>query len=181
MTAPLIEDRVTRREWQIDTAVAGAVYMRTERPAKRRRQKIVRYLGRDGTVEQFEIIQTIPYPGHEEWSPPTQAQYTAVMDFFLEPVETKYQANTLLSARDFAESIAKGYSFSAYRRRLIWLATTAFILGDRTHRSRVRAWGIKNWNSRYSATVDVVGRKAISGFADKLVDDMRGAGSTIFG
>ncbi|HEX8513675.1 MAG TPA: hypothetical protein VF688_11290 [Allosphingosinicella sp.] len=178
-------DRVTTRFWELDLSLAGKVQTPAKRPAKRKRQAIARFAGREGTIERFAVRQTIPYCGYEVECPPSQAQYGAVCDFFAEVCETRYQANTLLSARDYAEVVAKGFPFTAARRRLIWVCATAFILSDRELRSLVRSWSIACW-SRGSSGVSggIVHHKPyrrVAKFAAGLVDDMRGEGAEIFG
>lgn len=178
-----IEDRVTTRVWELDLSLAGKVYSPTARPANRTRQHIARFLGREGTVERFAIRQTIPYRGHEAFSPPTQAQYGAVMDFFCESCETRSQANGLLSVRDYADDVARAFSFNASRRHLLWLCTTAYILSDKELRSLTRTWNISH---RGCSTANASGAylrcyKRVAKFASRLVDDIRGSGAEIFG
>jgi hypothetical protein len=180
-----VEDRVTTRFWELDLSLAGKVYSPKKRPANRKRQNIARYLGREGTVERFAIRQTIPYCGHEVFCPPSQAQYGAVCDFFVESCETRSQAHTLLSAREYAEMIASRFSFTAPRRHLISLCVAAFILSDRDLRSIVNTWSIARWSKGLSgfgsARAYQRTNKLVTKFASKLIDDMRGAGSEVFG
>lgn len=110
---PASTDRVTTRSWELDLSLAGGVHLRKKRPTKHKRQQIARYLGREGTIERFALRQTIPQYDINGAEPPTQAQYGAVMDFYLEPCETRWQASTLLSARDYSE-----VSLGAFRSRL---------------------------------------------------------------
>ena len=178
-----VSDRVTTRLWELDLSLAGKVRPPKKRPANRRRQKIARFIGREGTIERFEVRQTIPYCGYEVECPPSQAQYGAVCDFFVEVCETRFQANTLLSARDYAGIVSQGFPFTAPRRHLIWLCTTAFILSDKELRSLVRTWNISH---RGRSGVSARGAylrcyKKIAKFASRLVDDMRGTGAEIFG
>lgn len=178
-----VEDRVTTRYWEMDLSLAGKAPIVKTRPANRRRQQIARFLGREGTIERFSIRQTIPYCGYEVPCPPTQAQYGAVVNFFLEPCETRFQASSMLSARDYAEKIMSGYRFSAPRSLLLWICTTAFILSDKDLRSLIRAWNIAH-RDRSPAFATGTYRKCykkVSKFASRLVDDMRGSGSEIFG
>lgn len=180
---PLIADRVTTRHWELDLTLAGSVRSPKTRPANRKRQNIVRFVGREGTVERFTIRQTIPYCGYEVECPPTQAQYGAVCDFFAETCETRFQASTLLSARDYALMVTSAYPFTVHRKRFLSVGTTAFILSDKDLRSLVRAWNISqrgNSNAPVSATYARCFKK-VSKFASKLIDDMRGSGAEIFG
>jgi hypothetical protein len=178
-------DRVTNRPWELDLSLAGGVHLRKKRPTKHRRQQIARYLGREGTIERFSYRQTIPQYDIDSAEPPTQAQYGAVMDFFLEPCETRWQASTLLSVRDYAQVVARRFSFTAVRREFIWTCTAAFILADADLRSRVRAWNIARRNDGFGEIAAGIAThkpyKRIEAFAIKLVDDMRAAGSEIFG
>jgi hypothetical protein len=105
------------------------------------------------------------------------------MDFFLEPCETRFQANTLLCARDYAEVIARAYSLTAPRGRFIWLCTAAFILSDKELRSLVRSWNTSHRGCSGASARGAYLRcyKRAAEFASKLVDDMRGCGSEIFG
>ena len=181
--AAIIEDRVATRTWELDLSLAGKVYSPKRRPTKRRRQGIAHFVGCEGTIERFAIQQTIPYRGHEAFSPPTQAQYGAVMDLYLECCETRYQAATLLSARDFAEHVARDFSFTTERRRLIWLCTSAYILSDKDLRSLTRTWNISHRGHSPASARGAYLRcyKRVSKFARQLVDDMRATGSQIFG
>lgn len=178
-----IEDRTTTRKWDLDLALAGKVYSPKKRPTKRQRQRITQFLGRDGTVERFAIQQTVPYRGHEAFSPPTQAQYSAVERFYVECCETRNQAATLLSARDYAENISKDFSFNASRRNLIWISTASFILYDKNIRSLIRTWNIshRDKSPMFSSGAYLICYKRVFKFANNLVDDMRAAGSEIFG
>jgi hypothetical protein len=165
----------------LDLSLSGKVYSPKKRPANRRRQKIARFVGREGTVERFEFRQTIPYCGYEIECPPSQAQYGAVCDFFVDVCETRYQASTLLSARDFAGVVAQTFPFTAPRRHFIWLCATAYILSDRDLRARVRSWNIAQWTKGSAGKSSVKSYKLVTKFACKLVDDMRGVGAEIFG
>lgn len=175
------QDRVATRILELDLSLAGKVTPPKRRPAKRHRQQVAHFLGREGAVERFAIRQTIPYPGYEAEAPPNQAQYGAVLDFFLEPAETRYQANLLLSARDFAGEVAQRWSYNAYRRRLIWICSAAYILSDTKLRSRVRTWNIARRSPRSRADAYGAQFRLVSKFADRLVADMQAAGAKIFG
>jgi hypothetical protein len=179
---PLVADRVTTRIWELDLSLAGRVYSPKTRPAKRRRQNIAQFIGRQGSLERFSIRQTIPYCGYEVECFPSQAQYGAVCDFFVDGCETRFQAHTLLSARDYAEIIAKrsGSSFTAPRRRFLWICTAAFILSDKELRSRVRSWSEANWSKGWSASSRRF-EKTVAKFAASLIADMRADGAEIFG
>jgi len=178
-------DRVTTRTWELDLSLAGKVYTPRNRTGRMWRQNIARFAGREGTVERFEFRQTIPYCGHEVECPPSQAQYGAVCDFYAETCETRSQARTLLSAREYAEEIATGYAFTAPRRRLLSLCAAAFILSDRELRSIVNSWSIARWSGRiagfgHARTYRDVNKK-VQAFASRLINDMRRDGAEIFG
>jgi hypothetical protein len=178
-------DRVTTRTWELDLSLAGKVYTPKKRIRRLWRQRIAKFVGREGTIERFEFRQTIPYCGYEVECPPSQAQYGAVCDFYVESCETRSQAKTLLSAREYAELVADGYSFTAPRKRLIALCIAAFILSDRERRSIVKSWSIARWSGRitgfgHARTYRVVNKK-VHTFAERLVNDMRREGAEIFG
>lgn len=178
-------DRVTTRTWELDLALAGKVYTPKTRVRRLWRQHIVSFVGREGAIETFQLRQTIPYCGHEAECPPSQSQYGAVCDFYMEPCETRSQAHTLLSARDYADKVASCYSFTAPRRRLLSLCTAAFILADRETRSVVKGWSIANWSGRiagfgHARTYREVHKK-VQTFATRLINDMRREGAEIFG
>lgn len=175
-------DRTTTREWHFDLSRAGAVRSPKVRPANRRRQKIARFGVRDGDVETFTIRQTVPYRGYEAECPPSPAQYIAVLGYFLEPSETRHQANVMLCARDYAAEVARGFSFTAPRKEFISLCVSAFILGNPELRSRVQAWNIRNGPGNIACGIaSHKPYKTARTFAEKLIDDMRGSGSLIFG
>lgn len=178
----LVRDNVTTRAWSVDLAMEGKVKSPKLRPANRRRQKIVKFVKREGSIEEFSILSTMPYCGHETESPPSQAQYGAVANFFAEVCETRFQATTLLSARDYALVIAKNYQFTGERGRFLWFCITAFILSDKDIRARVRSWNIRNAHG--DLHVGILHHKAykpVSKFAFRLIEDMRGVGAEIFG
>lgn len=178
-------DTIINRTWEVDLNRAGIVFVRKNRPVKRMRQQIVRFLGREGTVERFAIRQTMPPSTIEPTVYPTQAQYGAVMDFFAEGCETRWQANTLLCARDYSEIVAKHFSFPRERRRFLWVCVAAFILGDGDRRSEVRAWNIASRTRAFGDIESGIAHqktyKRSEDFALKLIADMRAAGSKMFG
>lgn len=182
---PGVSDRITTRFWELDLSLAGKVYTPKGRTKRLWRQSIASFVGREGSIERFEFRQTIPYCGYETECPPSQAQYGAVCDFYLEPCETRSQAKTMLSAREYAELVADGYSFTAPRKRLLALCTAAFILSDRETRSIVKAWSIARWSGSiagfgYARTYGAVNKK-VQTFAARLINDMRRDGAEIFG
>lgn len=178
-------DIIITRTWEVDLRRAGIVSERKNRPVKRNRQPIVRFLGREGTVERFAIRQTMPPSTIEPSVYPTQAQYGAVTDFFVEGCETRWQANTLLCARDYSEIVARHFSFPRERRQFLWVCIAAFILGDGDLRSQVRAWIIASRSRAFGDIESGIAHqkpfKRSEAFALKLIDDMRAAGSEMFG
>lgn len=176
-----VNDRVTTRIWELDLSTAGKVYSPTKRPTKHRRQNIASFLGREGDVEKFAIRQTLPYRGYEGEAYPSQRQYGAVMDFYLECCETRFQANTMLSARDYAKVVSQTPNFTAPRREFIWLSTAAFLLAEKDLRSRVRSWSARSYPSVQLGIANDPLYKCASKFVSRLVSDMRAQGSEIFG
>lgn len=178
-------DTIITRTWEVDLSQAGVVSLRNQRPIKLKRQQIVRFLGREGTVERFTIHQTMPSSAIEPNVYPTQAQYGAVTDFFVEGCETRWQANTLLCARDYSEIVAKHFSFPRERRRFLWVCIAAFILGDGDLRSQVRAWVIASRSRAFGDIESGIAHqkpfKRSEAFTLKLIKDMRAAGSEMFG
>lgn len=182
--AVLNEDRVMTRIWELDLSTAGKVYSPKKRPTRRRRQQIAQFLGCEGSIERFAIRQTLPQPGHMEDDPPSQAQYGAVTDFFAECCETRHQAKTLLSARDYAEAVVRDMPFTVPRRQFIWFCATAFILADKELRSRARSWSGARHREGSHISAGIANEntyKAVRRFTARLIDDMRAQGSHIFG
>ena len=179
---PDTSDRVVSRIWEWDSSSAGTAKSPKKRPANRKRQKIVSFLGQDDGIERFAIVQTVPYCGYEEPCPPSQAQYTAAVQFYMEGCESRFQAHTILCARDYEEVIAKSLPITGYRREFLWFCIAAFILSDRDLRARVRAWSDKSgFGGIASGIATHRPYKKVTLFASKLIDDMRGCGSTVFG
>jgi hypothetical protein len=184
-STPDCSDRVTTRTWELDLSLAGKVYTPKNRTKRLWRQGIASFVGREGSIERFEFRQTMPYCGYEVECPASQAQYGAVCDFYVEPCETRSQAHTLLSAKEYAEEVSAGYSFTDPRRRLLSLCTAAFILSDREMRSIVKTWSIARWRGRiagfgHTRTYREVNKK-VQTFAARLINDMRREGAEIFG
>ncbi len=180
--SPTKADKSTTREWALDLSEAGVVKSPKIRPANRRRQKIARFIGREGTIEQFTIRLTIPYRGYEADCPPSDAQASAVFGYYSEPCETRHQANVMLCARDYAGEVARDFPFTTPRKVFIMHCVSAFILENPDLRSRVQSWNIRNGPGNMACGIG--GHKPYKvarTFAEKLIDDMRGAGSFIFG
>lgn len=180
---PIGEDRSATRLWQLDLAHAGKVYSPKQRPTKHRRQRIAHFVAREGTVERFAIRQTVPFPGYDAFCPPSQAQYGAVSAFYQECCETRFQAHTMLCARDYASAISADFAFTEPRREFIWVCAAAFVLANPELRSLAVAWNAAHQGR--SPKLASGGRKRcydrIAKFTAGLVKDMRAAGSEIFG
>ncbi len=176
-------DRATILIWELDLSLAGKVYSPKTIPVKRTRQRIGSFVGCEGEIERFSIRQTIPDQGYDAFCPPTQRQYDAVMSFFLEPCETRFQAHTLLSAKSYADKVARRFPFNSSRRHLLWICTTAFILSDSDLRSLVRTWSVAHDHLSPSATTGVYLRcyRKIVAYAEKLVADIQSQGASVFG
>ena len=180
---PGAQDRTATRVWELDFARAGKVYSPKRRPMKHRRQRIAQFVGRDGTVERFAVRQTLPFRGYDAFCPPSQAQYGAVSAYYHECCETRFQAHTMLCARDYARGIAADFSFTEPRREFIGLCTAAFILADPVLRSLAVAWnaGHPGRSPSLAGGAHKRGYTRVTKFAFGLVNDMRAAGSEIFG
>lgn len=174
-------DRTSTRVWELDLSLAGKVSGPGKRPTKHRRQRIASFIERNGDVERFAIRQTLPYRGYEGEAYPSQSQYGAVMDFFIECCETRHQAHTMLCARDYAQIVSRSVKFTAPRREFIWLCTAAFLLADKDLRSRVRSWNARRFTSIEVGIANHAPYKRAQKFVSQLIDDMRSQGSEIFG
>jgi len=182
--SPHLSDRSANRFWQFDTSLADKVKPLKKRRYKGTRQDIARFLGREGTIERFTFRQTVPHPGHEEFSPPTQAQYSAINAFYQECCETRSQAHTMLCARDYAEDVARARKYDEGRTRFLSICTAAFILSDKNLRSVLVSWNASNRSSHYGLSrrsTYLKAHKSVTTFTSDLIDDMRGDGSEMFG
>lgn len=153
--------------------------MRTER------QRIVSFDGVEGGKERFSYWLTFPVDEEDDETPPSQRQYDAVSDFYGEGPSSRSQAEYLISAWFYADDIssARNFKLSALRRDLIHIGTAAFLLSDPHLRRKVRDWSAFQWRRpgeavRMERTTPY--RPALQ-FASDLIDDMRGAGASIFG
>lgn len=178
-------DLTARQEFTLDLAAAGKCYRRKNRPANRRRQKIVRFVGREDDVETFTVQQTFPVVGSLNSDLPSDRQIEAVEQFFRHRPETRWQAHTMLSARDYGLELSSRYPFTAIRRMVIGVSVAAFILSDRALRDNVRRWCEDRYQESCpgisSGIANHAPHRIASRFAEKLVMDMRGAGSEVFG
>lgn len=178
-------DLTTTQEFTLDLTAAGKCYRRKTRPANRRRQKILRFIGRTGDVETFTIQQTFPVIGNFNSDFPSDRQIDAVEQFFGYRPETRWQAHTMLSARDYGLAVSSRYPFSAIRRMVIGVSVAAYILSDRGLRDDVRRWCEDRYQESFPGISSGIANhrpyQVARRFAEKLVMDMRGAGSEIFG
>lgn len=180
-----ISDVTISQEFTFDLAEAGQCYRRKDRPANRRRQKMIRFIGREGDIERFTVHQIFPVVGSLNSDPPSPRQIEAVEHFFGRRPETRWQAHTMLSARDYGLEVANRYRFTAMRRKIISVAVTAFLLSDPTLRDDVRRWcEARNKEPSPGISAGIANHrpyKAAGVFAEKMIQDLQGAGSDAFG
>lgn len=180
-----MSDRKVRRYWSLDLAQAGKPPALAGRPVKAERQHIVSFEGREAEEERFSYWLTFPQDESDDETPPTQKQYDAVAHFYDEGPATRAQAGYLISAWYYADEIrsARNFSFSAPRRRLIHLATSAYILSHPELRQKVRSWSEFRWREPVKAVgiERTTPYRPVLQFAHDLVADMQAAGAQIFG
>lgn len=180
-----ISDETISQEFTFNLAEAGQCYRRKDRPVNRRRQKIIRFLGREGDIERFTVHQTFPIVGSLNSDLPSPRQIEAVEHFFGRPPQSRWQAHTMLSARDYGLEVASRYRFTAMRRIIISVAVTAFLLGDPKLRDDVRRWcEARNREPSPGISSGIANHrpyKTAGAFAEKMIKDLRGAGSDAFG
>lgn len=185
VTFIVMSDRRVRRSWSLDLSQAGKTPALANRPPKAERQHIVSFEGREADEERFSFWLTFPDDECNAEIPPTQKQYDAVLDFYGEGPATRAQAGYLISAWFYADEIrsARNFKFSAARRRLIHIATSAYILSHPEFRRRVRAWSQFTWREPSQAVriERTTPYQPALQFASDLIADMQGAGSEIFG
>lgn len=177
-----IFDRSTTRWWEIDleTVRPHRAYVPTPPPPPYK-QNIVHFDCRSGSVERFGIRQTVPAVQGDDGTPPTQAQYGAVTHYFLDACETRLEAGLMLSARDYADLMARDLRFTAARRQFVGRVCAAFILADVETRLRVRGLNARKRGS------DLVPRDLpktydmLDDFVGRMIADVRFAGSQLFG
>jgi hypothetical protein len=169
----------------LDLTQAGKIPSGAERPVRAERQQIVSFEGREGDEERFSFWLTFPNDPDDPETPPTQKQYDTVVAFYGEGPATHAQAGYLISAWFYADEIRseRNFKFSAPRRRLIHVATSAYILSHPELRRKVRAWSEFRWREPEKAVS--IGRttpyRPALQFAHDLIADMRSAGAEIFG
>ena len=178
-------DLTITQEFTLDLGAAGQCYRRKNRPANRRRQKIVRFIGREGDVETFAVQQTFPVVGSLNTDLPSGRQVEAVEQFFRHRPVTRWQAHAMLSARDYGLEVSSRYPFTAIRRMVIGVGVAAYILRDRGLRDDVCRWCEDRYQEPSPGISSGIANhrpyQVASRFVEKLVMDMRGAGSEVFG
>lgn len=178
-------DRTITREWTLDLADAGKVQPLAKRPADGLRQHIVRFEGREGSEERFSFRLTFPHDEDDPEKPPSQKQYDTVCDYYDEGPLSARQAGYMLSAWYYADEIrsVERFKYSAPRRKLIHVATAAYILSHPEMRQKIRAWnGFSHREPGEAVTIERTRYYgAVMMFAHDLIADMQGAGAEIFG
>lgn len=174
------------KSWDIDLAAAGKEpTSRGFAVAPTGRQELVAFDGRAGTVETFAYALILPDDETMPEDPASQRQHDAVVDFYGEEPAHAVQAGLMLSAWWMADEVraASNFPFTAARRRLIHVATAAFILADPELRVRVDEWANRRWRSpsRTAAAQRTEEYRTALEFAADLVEEMRRAGARIFG
>jgi len=180
-----MSDRRVRRNWSLDLTQAGKIQSLAIRPVRAERQHIVFFEGREVDEERFSFWLTFPNDEDDVETPPTQRQYDTVVDFYGEGPATRTQAGYLISAWFYADEIrsARHFKFPAARRRLIHIATSAYILSHPELRKKVQAWSGFRWREPTKAVPieRTTPYKPALQFAHDLIADMQGAGAEIFG
>lgn len=178
-------DRRIRRNWALDLTLAGKQPLLAARPLRAERQHVVLFEGREGRDERFSFWLTLPNDDDDPQTPPTRKQYEAVSEFYGEGPATWMQAEYLMAAWYYADEIrsVRNFGFTAPRRRLIHVATAAFILSQPELRRKVRGWSALRWRDPGRAVRIQRTRpyEPAMLFAADLIADMQGAGADIFG
>lgn len=176
----MINDRTATRWWQVDLTEVRPHRGVLPVPSSSDHQSIVHFDGISGSVEQFGIRQTVPAVQGDEGTPPSQAQYGAVTLYFVDGCETRLEAGLMLSARNYADEMAKHLGFTAKRRQLVSLACAAVILADVETRLRVRGLEARRRGS------DILVRDLpqtctmLEDFVGRMINDVRRSGSRLF-
>lgn len=171
-----------KRKYPVRTPVAGY----------RPRQKIVRFVGRDGQAEEFHYAFVFPNSGETAAPPATSLQVAAFMrrvGFSLPEGAAMDQAGQILSAQDFATRVLHSRSApsAAARDALIryavgFISTQPDMRVDIRRRMRLHHQGrsdpFEPAAPYYRPPKHFV---AITRFADAVVADMRAAGALSFG
>lgn len=177
-------DRILTHRISLDLAKAGKVRPRKTSPSNRRRQKMIGFFGREGNVEEYWLRQTIPWVGCQWPNRPSSAQIAEVERLFAHTPVTSLQANTMLSAFDYACEISQQFPFTAPRRSIITTGVTAFILSDRQLRDSVRMWNKHAWETGTHIASGIANHGPYNKarkFAERMIEDIRSAGGEVFG
>lgn len=173
---------------RFDLSAAGGVYRRKVRPANRRRQKCVRFVGREGDEELYAFEQTFPVVGAQGRYPPSPAQLAAVHDYYgdgLPEDATGLQAHTMLCVRDYAWSVVRGLTLSAPRRQLLARFVAAFLCADPELRTEVRRWNeARRRELGHGIEAGIAYHRPYrtsAKFVEKVLNDLRGGGAEAFG
>lgn len=176
----MINDRVMTRWWEVDLTRVSKPPRSMPSPLFTGHQSIVHFDSNQGSVERFGIRQTIPAVHNDNGDPPSQAQYGAVTLYFVEACETRMEAGVMLSARNYADEMAKDLRFTAARRQLVSLSCAAFILSDIETRLRVRGLDARKLGSDVRP-IDLPRTHAkLREFVGQMIVDVREAGSRLF-
>lgn len=158
----------------------------------RPRQKIVRFVGREGWAEIFHYAFVFPDPGETAASPATSLQVAAFMrrvGFSLPEGAAMDQASQILSAKDFATRVLHSRSApSAAARDALIRYAIGFISTDPDMRVDIRRRMRLHHEGRFDPFEPSAPYyrppkhfTAIIRFADAVVADMRAAGALSFG
>lgn len=176
----MINDRTATRWWQVDLTDVRPHRGLLPVPLSSDHQSIVHLDDVTGSIERFGIRQTVPAVQGDDGTPPSQAQYGAVTSYFVDGCETRLEAGLMLSARNFADEMAKHLGFTAKRRLLVSLACAAVILADVEMRLRVRSLDARKRGS------DILVRdlprtcNTLEDFVGRMINDVRRSGSSLF-
>jgi hypothetical protein len=177
-------DRIVTQIVSLDLSECGKVRQRKASLSNRRRQRMIGLSGRQGNVEEYWLRQTIPWVGCQWPNLATPAQIAKVERLFDHTPVTSLQANTMLSAFEYACEVAVSFSFSAPRRWIITTGVAAFILSDQSLRDSVRRWNQSAWEAGTHLASGIANHrpyKKAQTFAEKMIEDIRSAGGEVFG
>jgi hypothetical protein len=177
-------DRIVTQIVSLDLAKAGKVRPRKVSASRRRRQKMIGFSGRQENTEEYWLRQTIPWVGCQWPNLATTFQIAKVERLFDHTPVTSIQANTMLSAFEYACEVSSTFSFTAPRRYIITTGVAAFILSDRPLRDAVRRWNQNAWETGRHIASGIANHgpyKRSQKFAERMIEDIRSAGGEVFG
>jgi hypothetical protein len=193
--------------WHFRRAVAGTLIPQVETltlsdkrayparnpvPGYRPKQKIVRFAGREGRVEEFHYAFVFPDSGDASPRPATPFQIAAFMrriGFRLPEEAAMDQVSQILSAQDFATKVLHSRSVpSAAARHALIRHAVGYISSQPRMRADIR----QRMRSHHEGIFDPFEPvapyyrppkhiTALHRFADAVVADMRAAGARSFG